>query len=123
MNDHDPDGLKALMQHHAIGYSVPPPVLVAAQAIIWGDREKTYGSPAFNLETIAEFWNIWLKRRHNVVVALMPEDVAHMMVLLKMARLLNDPTHRDSLIDGAGYLGLVDRINREIEEDDYGHSS
>lgn len=90
-------------------------VLQEAEELIWGDREKTYGNPAFNLETIAEFWKIWLERRHNVVVALFPEDVAYMMVLLKLARLLNTPDHRDSQIDACGYIALLDRIKQVSE--------
>ena len=33
-----------------------------------------------------------------------PEDVAAMMALLKIARLMSNPEHVDSWIDGAGYL-------------------
>lgn len=88
-------------------------VLDDAKDIIFGDREKTYGRPEFNLQTIAEFWRIYLERKHNVLVALLPEDVAFMMVLLKMARLMNSPTHRDSQVDLCGYVALIDRIQRE----------
>lgn len=40
------------------------------------------------------------------------EDVAHMMILLKVARLANDPYHRDSLVDVCGYAALSERINK-----------
>jgi hypothetical protein len=33
-----------------------------------------------------------------------------MMVLLKIARLKNQPDHRDSLVDSVGYLALIERI-------------
>jgi hypothetical protein len=36
---------------------------------------------------------------------LTPSDVCHMMALLKIARLRNGP-HKDSSVDGAGYLAL-----------------
>jgi len=87
-------------------------VLLEAHDIIFGDREKTYGRPEFNLETIAEFWRIYIERKHNVMLALLPEDICQMMILLKIARLINDPQHRDSLTDLAGYAGLQDRINQ-----------
>ena len=32
-------------------------VLEEAQDIIYGDREKTYGHPAKNLNCIADMWN------------------------------------------------------------------
>jgi Domain of unknown function (DUF6378) len=31
------------------------------------------------------------------------------MILLKVARLANDPTHRDSLVDICGYAATIER--------------
>lgn len=86
-------------------------VLEEAIQIIHGDREKTYGNPAVNLENIAELWMVFLEKKHGVLVALLPEDVAMMMVLLKVARLMHSPKHRDSLVDLCGYAGLIDKID------------
>ena len=80
-------------------------ILDEAQSIIYGDREKTYGNPAKNLNNIANFWSVYLD------VEISAQDVAQMMVLLKLARLINTPNHRDSLVDAVGYLALVERIN------------
>lgn len=44
---------------------------------------------------------------------LRPEDVCCMMALLKIARLANDVEHRDSIIDAAGYVGLIERCQEE----------
>lgn len=88
-------------------------VMTQALAIIYGDREKTYGRPHINLESIAAFWSTYLQRvnavrgTHDMVSI---EDVCQMMVLLKMARLINDPTHKDSLVDEIGYIGLHERV-------------
>jgi uncharacterized protein DUF6378 len=90
-------------------------ILEEALAILEGDREQTYGNPAFNLETIAEFWMKYLERKHGVLVALLPDDVATMMILLKVARLMKSPDHRDSLVDIAGYAGLIDKCNTMAE--------
>ena len=35
-------------------------VLSEAHAIIYGDREKTYGHPAKNLKTIANMWTAYM---------------------------------------------------------------
>lgn len=80
-------------------------ILDEANSIIYGDREKTYGNPAKNLNNIANFWSVYLD------VEISAQDVAQMMVLLKLARLMNTPNHRDSLVDAVGYLALVERIN------------
>ena len=80
-------------------------ILDEANSIIYGDREKTYGNPAKNLNNIANFWSVYLD------LEISAQDVAQMMVLLKLARLINTPNHRDSLVDAVGYLALVERIN------------
>jgi hypothetical protein len=90
-------------------------VLQEAQEIIYGDREKTYGKPSKNLETIAQMWTAYLKSASFVVDGKVDElnakDVAIMMVLLKAARLGNDLDHRDSVVDICGYAALIERCD------------
>ena len=87
-------------------------ILKEANAIIYGDREKTYGHPAKNLETIALMWEAYLKaRKHSDPIT--PKDVAAMMMLVKVARFANDPTHRDNLVDICGYAALIERCDEE----------
>jgi len=78
--------------------------------VIYGDREQTYGNPGKNLETIAAFWTHYLKARGLASGSLTYEDVAYLMVLLKVARLANTPMHRDSQVDACGYMALVERV-------------
>ena len=86
-------------------------ILKEAEQIIYGDREKTYGHPSVNLDNIAKFWTIYLDAKFDACkIELEAEDVATMMTLLKIARLINQPDHRDSLVDAAGYLALIERI-------------
>jgi hypothetical protein len=92
--------------------SQPQSILDDAKEIIYGDREKTYGSPDKNLQAIAEYWSNHLHTRFGVRMAITPEDVCIMMTLLKAARLGNDLTHRDSLVDAVGYLALLERIQK-----------
>lgn len=87
-------------------------ILEEAQEIIYGDREKTYGSPDKNLKAIANFWQDYLKARYDLSVTLVADDVCIMMALLKLARLANDTAHRDSKVDTAGYIALLDRIQQ-----------
>lgn len=86
-------------------------VLKEANAIIYGDREKTYGHPSKNLETIARMWNAYLDAKTTDRNSLTAKDVACLMVLLKTARLANNPDHRDSLVDICGYAALVERCD------------
>ena len=86
-------------------------VLKEASKIIYGDREKTYGHPSKNLKTIAIMWNAYLDAKTTDRNSLSAKDVATMMVLLKTARLANNPDHRDSLVDICGYAALVERCD------------
>jgi hypothetical protein len=40
-----------------------------------------------------------------------------LMMLVKVARFANDPTHRDNLVDICGYAALIERCD-EAETDD-----
>ena len=75
-----------------------------ARGIVYGDREKTYGHPAKNLEHIARLWSAYIG------TAITADQVCDMMILLKLARLKNNPAHRDSLVDMIGYTLLKERI-------------
>jgi hypothetical protein len=73
------------------------------------ERGKPYGGVEDNFKNIATLWNGYLDciDHHH----LLPEDVARMMQLLKMARrmTMNTPT-KDSFDDGHGYLKCEARL-------------
>lgn len=84
-------------------------VLKEANKIIYGDREQTYGKPSKNLNTTAKMWNAYISAVGGR--DLTAKDVAVMMVLLKTARLANQPDHRDSIVDICGYAALIERCD------------
>ena len=53
-------------------------------------------------------WNAYIAAAGRELNA---KDVATMMVLLKAARLANDQTHRDSVVDICGYAALMERCD------------
>lgn len=79
-------------------------ILTEAERIVYGDREQTYGTPTKNLKQIARLWSAYLDTEITA------HEVCDMMILLKLARLQNNPEHRDSLVDIAGYAALKERI-------------
>jgi hypothetical protein len=89
-------------------------VLKEANAIIYGDREKTYGHPSKNLKTIAVMWNAYLNAKTGGD-DINAKDVAALMMLVKVARFANDPSHRDNLVDICGYAALVERCDETGE--------
>lgn len=74
-------------------------LLREAEQITVGSRNATYGSPTQDFERTAALWSVYLER----LDPLSPHDVAAMMVLLKISRLVHSPNHRDSWLDLAGY--------------------
>lgn len=85
-------------------------ILQVAHEIIYGDREQTYGNPSKNLQAIADYWSIHLSQQLDEKIVLTCDDVCEMMILLKVARLGNNPNHVDSLTDIAGYAALQHRV-------------
>jgi hypothetical protein len=73
----------------------------AAAAVV--ARGKRYGEPEDNFKRIARRWSVHMLNRYGIDISLDEVDVASMMIDVKQARLENDPTHRDSWVDIAGY--------------------
>lgn len=67
------------------------------------DRGVPYGGVEDNFTRIARLWKMHLLNRFDRAPDLTSADVAMMMVLMKIARLENQPNHPDSWTDVAGY--------------------
>lgn len=104
---------KDALDHWVNAVETPKSILDEAKDIIYGDRENTYGAPDKNLVAIAGYWSNHLLTRFGVFHEITGADVCIMMTLLKAARLGNNLTHRDSLIDAVGYLALLERIQKK----------
>lgn len=83
-------------------------------------RGKPYGGVEDNFARIARLWTAHLANRyaddkkfHLGPPTLDPTDVAIMMILLKTARLANDPAHRDSWVDIAGYAACGGSLQKK----------
>lgn len=97
-------------------------ILQEASAIISGDRDQQYGKPEDCFADIAAHWTLHLRTR-----ALLPPDatvtaadVGIMMVFLKAVRVGNDPSKRDSYVDGAGYFGCAAECALKPVDEDAG---
>jgi len=76
---------------------------------VCGERLKEYGAVESNFGRIAALWNVWLSKKN---VTLGTDDVAAMMILMKMARLMENPFHLDSAIDAGGYAVCLSVLAR-----------
>jgi hypothetical protein len=85
-------------------------ILQEAHEVIYGDREAVYGDPGKNLRAIADFWEMYLYHKYGADFPIDYNDVCAMMRLVKEARMMNSPEHRDSAVDICGYAALQERV-------------
>lgn len=120
---HEPDGvvspaLEAMVEqitpenrHGEVGLSLPNvgrvSVLTEAQGLVHGDRNEQYGAPAEEYTRTVGMVNAMLAAKLREPLA--PEDLAYIMVCLKLSRQINKPK-RDSLVDAAGYCEVAQWI-------------
>jgi hypothetical protein len=74
--------------------------LETAIAAVCQNREQDYGSPEDNFKLIADLWRVYLTARKNHINS---DDVAVLMILLKVARVASGHGKDDNWIDIAGY--------------------
>src|SRR6266487_5221303 len=72
-------------------------ILDEAAELTSRDRQDVYGPPSRDFERIAGAW------RSLFGWDVTAEQVALAMVIVKVSRLQTTPTHRDSVVDIAGY--------------------
>lgn len=81
-------------------------ILDAAKRCVCGERELDYGTPENSFKVIGALWEIYIMERcagTDVQVCIVPEDVAAMLALLKIARIATGHGKDDNWIDLAGY--------------------
>lgn len=90
-------------------------ILETAIQVTSGEKQRDYDKASATHQRIAEGWNWYLKSRKNPQEQISSLDVAHMMVILKLARSCYTPT-RDTYVDIAGYAKCASQILQfEIE--------
>jgi Domain of unknown function (DUF6378) len=69
-------------------------------------RRREYGEPAELFEQVAKRWSLTLGAKIS------PAQVALCLIDLKLARLIGDPKHFDSIVDIAGYAAVLQEVSR-----------
>jgi len=92
-------------------YETQPNVCSEALRLVYGDRGEAYGHPIVEHQRIADYWSTYLAADHGLSKVLSALDVAHMMILLKIAR-AGHKYREDNLIDVAGYALCAQRIHK-----------
>ena len=68
------------------------------------DRGLQYGDPTANHIRIAQLWSAYLNR------GIEPHEVAICMALVKVSRLSEQATHKDSYADAISYMAIAGHI-------------
>lgn len=84
-------------------------VLLEANKLVHGERNKEYGSPLDDFSRTAKMWSAILG------IEIPPEKVGLCMIALKISRQCNKPK-RDNMVDAAGYAETVDWALQEKEK-------
>jgi hypothetical protein len=93
-------------------------ILEEAKKIVTVDRAAVHGEAEDNFARIANGWTWWLTNRQ--AGPLDQYDVACMMAIFKLARMMGNKTHQDNAVDLAGYGAIAGELStsysREVED-------
>lgn len=82
-------------------------ILDTAKSMVTGQREQDYGTPENNFTAIARLWSAYCASPFTA------EDVAIMMCLFKIGRMVTGAGTDDSYIDLAGYAACAGELRAE----------
>lgn len=86
---------------------VETPITTVAHNLVSGARGADYGHPLEDFTRTGKLWAAVLG-----IEEVTPEQVALCMAQVKISRLCQTPTHRDSIVDIAGYAETLDMIRQ-----------
>lgn len=86
-------------------------MLLQVAQLVGADRAAQHGDKRQNHENIAALWNAYLAIRREPGAPLTAADVAHMMVLLKVARTQLGAHNPDDHCDMAGYAAIAGEVS------------
>ena len=94
-------------------------ILEQTKKLVSTDREDKHGDKVQNHENIARLWSGFIQNKTKLNIHLLPEDVANMMALLKIARTQAGEHNEDDYVDACGYSAIAGEIaNKRTELSD-----
>ena len=91
-------------------------ILEQTQKLVSSDRNDTHGDKIQNHENIARLWTGYLQNKTRLTITMLPEDVANMMALLKIARTQAGKHNIDDYVDACGYSAIAGEIAEKRTE-------
>jgi len=90
-------------------------ILKKTEKLVSKDRADKHGDKIENHENIARLWTGYLQNKFKLNLVILPEDVANLMSLLKIARTQAGNFNLDDYIDACGYLAISGEIANKRE--------
>ena len=85
-------------------------ILEQTKKLVSTDREDKHGDKVQNHENIARLWSGFIQNKTKLNINILPEDVANMMALLKIARTQAGQHNPDDYVDACGYSAIAGEI-------------
>ena len=85
-------------------------ILEQTQKLVSDDRAKKHGDKVDNHENIARLWTGYIQNKTKLAITILPEDVANLMSLLKIARTQAGEHNLDDYVDACGYSAIAGEI-------------
>ena len=90
-------------------------ILEKTKKLVSKDRADKHGDKIENHENIARLWTGYLQNKFKLNLVMLPEDVANLMSLLKIARTQAGNFNLDDYVDACGYLAISGEIANKRE--------
>ena len=85
-----------------------------AQNLVYGDRNKSYGSPRYDYMRTSSVWSGLLIHKLKPGEVITPQEAIIMMTALKLCRQMTK--HKpDNIVDAHGYLECLEWVQLEID--------
>ena len=85
-------------------------ILEQTKKLVSKDREDKHGDKVENHENISRLWSSYLQNKTKLNIIILPEDVANLMTLLKIARTQAGKFNIDDFVDACGYSAIAGEI-------------
>ena len=85
-------------------------ILKKTEKLVSESRHDKHGDKVINHENISRLWTSYLQNKFKLNLVLLPEDVACLMTLLKLARTQAGKFNLDDYIDACGYIAISGEI-------------
>ena len=85
-------------------------ILKKTEKLVSESRHDKHGDKVINHENISRLWTSYLQNKFKLNLVILPEDVACLMTLLKLARTQAGKFNLDDYIDACGYAAIAGEI-------------